>query len=163
MRSSNGRILLVADEAGSRDAVADDLERAGFDVSCARSAGAALALTAVDAPDLVLLDAGTLESAGADLLSRMRAHQRMKNVPIFVVLPPNLEADVEAGLRRGADACLPRQVDPRVLRARITMALRTRSRVQRARLRRSLPPRASGAPPRLSSLPPRRSSLPPAA
>jgi DNA-binding response OmpR family regulator len=172
LRTSQGRILFVAEDGDARDSLADTLERAGFDVSFARSSAAALALTAVDTPDLVLFDAALLEPSGAEVLSRMTASPRMKSVHLFVMLPPGLEPSHAAALRSAADVCFPRHVDPRILKARIGLALRTRRRAQQPRRSRSLRPfrlsaffpssssRPSG-PPR-PSVAPRPSAAPPA-
>ncbi len=133
---SHERILLVTGDMTRRRAVTEPLQRAGFEVWCVLGTEAALSLTTLEAPDLLLLDAGTLEASSPATLSRMRALPTMGSVPIFVLLPPDLDPKLAAGLLRGADVCLLSSVDPRILRSRVTLALAKRGQAQRARRRR---------------------------
>lgn len=137
MRAGHQRILLVSSDTTRRRAVAAPLEEAGFELSHAGTTELGLALATVEAPDLVILDAGALEPNSPEAVHLMRTLPGMGSVPIFVLLPPNLEPKLAAGLLRGADVCMLSSVDPRMLRSRITVALAMRDHAQRARRRRA--------------------------
>ena len=119
-----GRILVVDDDAMNRNLFGAVLKKAGFEVSFASRGSEALALTAAEPPDLVLLDYMMPDMNGPEVLARMRKQERMKDVPILLVTASTLEEHIERGLGAGADDYLFKPIDPRILRARVTSALR---------------------------------------
>ena len=122
--TGTGRILVVDDDAMNRKLFGAVLTKAGFQVSCVSSGAEALALTAVEAPDLVLLDYMMPEMNGPEVLVRMRAQPRMERVPVFLITASTLDEHIEEGRRAGADDYLFKPLDPQTLRTRVAAALR---------------------------------------
>ncbi|MBN1262429.1 MAG: response regulator transcription factor [Anaerolineae bacterium] len=115
------RVLLVDDDALMRRSLAFNLEQAGFAVSAAASAEAALAQAQLEPPDLVLLDIGL---PGMDGLDALRALRAQMDVPVIFLTARRRELDEVLGLELGADDYVTKPFDFDVLLARIKAVLR---------------------------------------
>jgi CheY-like chemotaxis protein len=122
--TGTGRILVVDDDSMNRKLFSAILTRAGYQVTVACDGAEALALTAAEPPDLVLLDYMMPEMNGPEVLVHMRAQPRMKDVPILLVTASTLDEHIAQGRRAGADDYLFKPIDPPTLRARVATALR---------------------------------------
>jgi DNA-binding response OmpR family regulator len=91
-------VLIVEDEARIADFLAKGLRRQGYEVQCAGTGAAALALT--EGVDLVVLDLGLPDIDGLDVLRELRASG--SDVPVIVLTARTEEADRAEALRRGA-------------------------------------------------------------
>jgi CheY-like chemotaxis protein len=81
---ARGAVLLVEDDEGIRETVADTLRFEGYEVALAANGAEALAwIEAGGAPSMVLLDLVMPVMDGAELLQRLRA--RSERVPIVVM------------------------------------------------------------------------------
>jgi DNA-binding response OmpR family regulator len=90
------KILVVDDDPDIRRVAALALERiGGFGVLLAASAAEALALTAVEAPDLVLLDVTMPDMDGPALLAALRARAPTEEVPVVFFTATSSEAEVQ--------------------------------------------------------------------
>jgi DNA-binding response OmpR family regulator len=94
-------LLIVDDELGSRQLLADLLTGEGYGVVTASSGGEALARVADAAPDLILLDVQMPSPNGLEVCRRLR--ERQINVPIIFVTARAEEVDEVAGIMAGAD------------------------------------------------------------
>ena len=74
-----------------------------------------VALGEPQAPDLVLLDVVLPDVDGFDVLSRLRAHELLKSVPIIMATGKATREAVLAGLQRGADGYVTKPYDMEVL------------------------------------------------
>lgn len=117
----NKHILLVDDDQLLRRSLSFNLEQAGYRVSTAASAEDALALTARDRPDLVLLDIGL---PGMDGLDALRHFEERMSVPVIFLTARRRELDEVLGLELGADDYITKPFDQDVLMARIKAVLR---------------------------------------
>jgi DNA-binding response OmpR family regulator len=117
----SAHILLVDDDALLRRSLTFSLEQAGYQVSAAATAEAALALSKRDRPDLVLLDIGLPGMDGLDALRRFRDDVK---VPVIFVTARRRELDEVLGLELGADDYVTKPFDLDVLLARIKAVLR---------------------------------------
>jgi CheY-like chemotaxis protein len=102
------RILLVEDDVGIGDAVAEFLADEGYEVSCARDGGEALALLESDAPapQLILLDLMMPGMETAEFRRRQRASSRLAHIPVVVV---SADRNAEQRSRElGVEGCLPK-------------------------------------------------------
>lgn len=85
--STRGKVLVVEDNEDIRDAVAESLEDAGYDVWVA--ANGAIAMDALrnsnDLPCLILLDLMMPVMDGAQFLQEMRRDPRLSALPVVVV------------------------------------------------------------------------------
>ena len=118
-------ILLVDDEVGLREPLAEYLVRQGFNVTQAASAGEARGRIAASHFDLVLLD---IMMPGEDGLSLCRHLAETKRVPVIFVTARGESTDRIVGLEIGGDDYVVKPFDPRELVARIRSVLRRASR-----------------------------------
>lgn len=80
------RILLVEDDSGIRDSVAECLASEGYAVEAVTNGSDALEWLAREpSPDLVVLDLVMPVMNGAELLARMRADPRLAAVPVVLM------------------------------------------------------------------------------
>ncbi|MBI5244433.1 MAG: response regulator [Elusimicrobia bacterium] len=120
-------ILIVDDEKAIQRFLRASLEEAGFETVEASTGRAALDLSVVRRPDVVLLDLGLPDMDGLDVLKRLR---EWTSVPIIILSVRGEESDKIAGLDLGADDYLTKPFGVEELLARIRVVLR---HVERAR------------------------------
>jgi signal transduction histidine kinase/DNA-binding response OmpR family regulator len=93
------RVLLLDDEDDTLDYVRQALASEGFLTVTARDGNQALALMALERPDLVLLDVALPEISGFEVLARMARDPSTAGIPVVV-----LSARAEAASGGGPDA-----------------------------------------------------------
>jgi len=118
---TNGRILVVDDDAESRALVRVALEREGFSVLEAGDGAVALELVKTKTPDLIVLDVNLPSMGGFDVLSELR---RAHSVPVIMVTGRDGETDRVLGLELGADDYVVKPFAPRELTSRVRAILR---------------------------------------
>jgi DNA-binding NarL/FixJ family response regulator len=113
------RILVADDHRLMRDAIRSALENEQEIeiVGEAQSGEEVLRLVARTRPDLVLLDLRMPGMSGFTVLERLRADE--PNVKVVILSGVDEPRVIESALRRGADAFVLKQVDPRDLAATI--------------------------------------------
>jgi DNA-binding response OmpR family regulator len=116
------RILVVEDEPGIAFALDADLRAEGYAVTVARTGDEALAVTAANAFDLVLLDVMLPGRDGFDICRDLR--RRGLRMPIIMLTARAHEAEKVMGLELGADDYVTKPFSARELRARVKAALR---------------------------------------
>ena len=115
------RLLLVDDEPGLREPLAEYLSRQGFAVTQAASAAEARSVLRDDQPDLVLLD---IMMPGEDGLSLCRHLSETRAIPTILLTAKGEAMDRIIGLEIGADDYVVKPFEPRELVARIRSVLR---------------------------------------
>ena len=111
------RVLLVEDDAASREMMLDWLMQEGFEAQAASDlASARLALTQA-VPDAVLLDVGLGGQNGLDLAAWMRRQLPLVRTPVIVVTAHAMIAERELILKAGCSEYIPKPVDFKLLRA----------------------------------------------
>jgi DNA-binding response OmpR family regulator len=123
---SDGRVLVVDDEAIVRDVLTRYLEKEGFRVDAAPDGEAALALAARSRPDIVILDLMLPKVDGLEVLRRLR---ELGDVPVVMLTAKGEEVDRVVGLELGADDYVAKPFSPREVVARIRAVLRRGARV----------------------------------
>jgi DNA-binding NarL/FixJ family response regulator len=119
-------VLVVDDDKPFRHLVGTALERAGFAVTLAADANAALAAVAHQPPRVALVEVGTAGASGFELYQELR-DRLGEELPIIFVSGERTEPhDRVAGLLLGADDYLVKPVDPDELIARVRRSLRPR-------------------------------------
>jgi two-component system phosphate regulon response regulator PhoB len=121
------RILVVEDEPAIAELIAINLRHAGYEVSVAPDAEAAMVNVDKVLPDLVLLDWMLPGQSGLALARGWRGGVRTKALPIIMLTARAGEADKLAGLDGGADDYLTKPFSPKELLARIRAVLRRRA------------------------------------
>ncbi len=115
------RLLVVEDDAATRQIVATLLEKHGHHVDQAGDATEALRLWAAHRADLVLLDLGLPDLDGVDVVRRIR---REATTPIIILSARGEERDKVAALEAGADDYLTKPFGMEELQARMRAVLR---------------------------------------
>jgi DNA-binding response OmpR family regulator len=114
-------LLIVDDDAGIRDLLADYLTKQGMRVVTARDGKEMDEQLAIQYPDLIVMD---LMMPGEDGLSLTRRVKAARDVPVIMLSARGEDIDRIVGLEVGADDYLPKPFNPRELLARIRAVLR---------------------------------------
>jgi DNA-binding response OmpR family regulator len=115
------RILVVEDDARSRDLLIKYLSARGHIVSGVDDGLRAIEMARSAAPDLVLLDVNLPGRDGWGVLERLRAFSQ---VPVIMVTVRDAPQEKVAGLDLGADDYITKPFDLRELDARIAAVMR---------------------------------------
>ena len=114
-------ILVVEDDARSRELLVRYLSSKGHAVATAEDGSRALESVAASEPDLVLLDGNLPVMDGWVVLEALRKFSR---VPVIMVTVRDATRDKLAGLGLGADDYITKPFDLRELEARIQAVMR---------------------------------------
>jgi two-component system, OmpR family, KDP operon response regulator KdpE len=120
-------ILVVDDETAMRRFLRVSLSASGYQCLEAENAEQALAMTAAQNPDLILLDLGLPDRSGIEVTCRVREWSR---TPIIVISARGQETDKIEALDAGADDYLTKPFGVGELLARIRVALRHAARTE---------------------------------
>src|SRR5579864_883879 len=102
-------ILVVEDDAPTREFIAEMLTTHGFAVTTAADGAQARAQVAAALPELVILDMMLPEVSGFELLGEWRASLRTASLPVFVLTSKDLSQEEQGYLRTHAEALLRKQ------------------------------------------------------
>ena len=109
------KIALVEDNADNRLLARAILED-HYQVAEYESGAEALAVMTADRPDVVLLDISLPELDGSEVLRRLRADERLRDVPVIALTAHAMAGDRERFLAAGFDAYVTKPiVDEQVL------------------------------------------------
>jgi CheY-like chemotaxis protein len=106
------RILIVEDDAPSRELSRLLLASAGYPVIEAADGGAGLASTRSNRPDLVLCDLQMPVADGFTMLRMLRADPQLARTPVVALTAFNMPGDREAVLAAGFNGYLSKPIDP---------------------------------------------------
>ena len=122
--------LLIVDDVPSNLALLLDLLRPHYRVQAATSGARALQLAAANpVPDLILLDIMMPQMDGLEVMARLSANPRTRDIPVIFVTAMESPNDEEQGLNLGAVDYITKPIRPTVALARI----RTQLELRRAR------------------------------
>src|SRR5580692_9709506 len=116
-------ILVVDDNAANRDVLERRLTREGHTVVTAATGAAALALVAEREFDLVLLDLIMPEMSGFEVLRRLKATDRTKDIPVIIISALDEIDSVVRCIEAGAEDYLSKPFNPTLLQARVDASL----------------------------------------
>ena len=102
-------ILVVEDDAPTREFVAELLSKYGYVVSTAADGAEARAQVRASLPKLVILDLVLPQVSGFQLLAEWRETSYTADLPVFVITSKDLTAEEEAYIRTNAEACFHKQ------------------------------------------------------
>jgi DNA-binding response OmpR family regulator len=128
---SDGRVLLVEDEAALARGLSDTLRTQGFDVQIAEDGQRGLDAALAGGIDLILLDVMLPKMNGFEICRAVR--RRGIDVPIVMLTAKGHEEDVILGLNLGADDYItkPFRVGELIARARALLRRRGSERTVR--------------------------------
>jgi two-component system phosphate regulon response regulator PhoB len=118
------RILVVEDEADIREMLVVNLRHAGLDPISAESAEEAVILIDGTPPDLIVLDWMLPGRSGVDLAKDLRAHPKLRAIPMIMLTARAQEGDKLQAFDVGADDYMTKPFSPRELVARVRAMLR---------------------------------------
>ena len=118
-----GHILVVDDNRMNRSLLARHLERRGHTVALAEQGRQALEMIPENKFDLVLLDVLMPEMDGYEVLKRIKADSKWRDIPVIVISALDEMDSVVRCIELGAEDYLPKPFDPVLLRARINACL----------------------------------------
>ena len=102
-------ILVVEDDAPTREFVAELLSKSGYTVTTASDGVEARSQVASSVPELVILDLILPEVSGFQLLAEWRTHPRTAELPVFVLTSKDLSAEERDYLRTHTVLLLQKQ------------------------------------------------------
>ena len=127
LRTTPARILIVDDERHSTRLLEVILQPEGFLIDVATSGDEALAMMALNPPDLILLDIMMPGMDGYEVAARVRANTATKGIPIIMLSVLGDRGARMMGLDAGADDFLTKPVDRAELNARVRNLLRLKA------------------------------------
>ena len=120
------KILIVDDQPQLIRLVTEVLRAVGFDVISAMTGEAAIEMTAIEQPDLVLLD--VMFPTGIDGYEACRRIRQFSDLPVIMLSAKSREHEKLRGFEVGADDYLPKPFSSRELVTRVKVALRRTKR-----------------------------------
>ncbi len=121
------RLLIVDDERRNRDLLEVMLTPEGFDVTTVCSGEQALAMVAVDAPDLILLDIMMPGKDGFRVVEELKVNDATRNIPIIMISALDTRDSKMRALNSGTEEVLTKPVDRAELCVRVRNLLRTKA------------------------------------
>jgi two-component system OmpR family response regulator len=119
-----GPILVIDDDASTRELIAGLLGEAGYDAQQAESGSSGLELAERERPRLVILDVCMPELSGYEVCRRLRDRYGV-SIPVLFVSGERVESiDRAAGLLLGGDDYLVKPFSPDELLARVVSLIR---------------------------------------
>jgi CheY-like chemotaxis protein len=100
------RVLVIDDEEHMRRLIRRQLERAGFEVIQASSAGEGLELMRLDHPDVVTIDLMMPGVGGLELLALKNTDPNLRDLPSLVLTAVGWQEDLDRAREMGATAVL---------------------------------------------------------
>ena len=132
MSQVSGKILLVDDEPGLREAVQAYLEDSHFNVDVASNANEGWDILDKNLPDLVITDVMMPQVDGYQFLQKLREEPRFKALPVVFLTAKGMTTDRIQGYQAGCDAYLSKPFDPEELVAIVNNLLERRASAQTA-------------------------------
>jgi DNA-binding NarL/FixJ family response regulator len=129
---ATGRLLLVDDEPGLREAVQAYLEDSGFEVNTASNARDGWEQLQQTLPDLLITDIMMPQVDGYQFLKQVREDARFDTLPVIFLTARGMTADRIQGYNAGVDAYISKPFDPDELVAIVSSLLQRRSAALKA-------------------------------
>lgn len=117
--ASQDRILVADDDGDIRDLVVFKLTQAGYDVEAVQDGAAALHSIEASPPRLAILDVMMPGLSGIDVLRKVRADERLKDLEVILLTAKSRDIDVDAGFATGASDYVIKPFSPRELLHRV--------------------------------------------
>jgi two-component system, cell cycle response regulator len=125
--SSPRRVLAIDDSEVCRRLLGRQLRRENIEVVEAGDGPSGLSAVRSRPPDLILLDIGMPGWDGFETIRRLKDDARTRSIPVIFLSASTCSQDKARGLDLGAVDYVSKPFDPIELRARVRVALRTKS------------------------------------
>ena len=123
MSDESAWILVVDDDPLNRQMLTRLLEQDGYRVDTAANGRIGLEMLHADPFDVVLLDLVMPEMDGYEVLTKIKADEALKHVPVLMITAVDDVSSAARCIEAGAEDYLPKPFDAVVLRARISASL----------------------------------------
>ncbi len=121
---SQNTILVVDDSRTILHFIKETLETYNYTVLTSLNGPEALSIAQDEKPDLILLDVMMPDMDGFEICTRLKAHERTRDMPVvFITASGKIEHEV-AGLECGAEDFIHKPINGAVLLARVRQILR---------------------------------------
>ena len=117
-------IFCVEDDSNIRELVVYTLESTGFQARGFEDGSSFLEALALETPELVLLDIMLPGEDGMELLRKLKASKKTREIPVIMVTAKGAEYDKVKGLDAGADDYVTKPFRPLEVVARVKAQLR---------------------------------------
>ena len=117
-------IFCVEDDSNIRELVVYTLESTGFQARGFEDGSSFLEALALETPELVLLDIMLPGEDGMELLRKLKASKKTKDIPVIMVTAKTSEIDAVKGLDLGADDYITKPFGVMELVSRVKAVLR---------------------------------------
>jgi PAS domain S-box-containing protein len=121
------RVLIVDDERRDRDLLKVMLEREGFVLLTATGGEDALAMTAREQPDIILLDVMMPGMDGYEVVTKLKQNPATTNIPVIMITALDDRNARMLGLDAGAEDFLSKPLDRAELKVRVRNLLRLKA------------------------------------
>ena len=111
----SARILIVDDNSVNLKLATDVLEMEGYAVEKAVDAEQAQELLKRSTPDLILMDIALPGMDGLTLTRKLKADERLKDVPVVAMTAFAMKGDEQKALEAGCDGYITKPIDTRKL------------------------------------------------
>ena len=111
----SARILIVDDNSVNLKLATDVLEMEGYAVEKAVDAEQAQELLKRSTPDLILMDIALPGMDGLTLTRKLKADERLKDVPVVAMTAFAMKGDEQKALAAGCDGYITKPIDTRKL------------------------------------------------
>jgi len=111
------RILAVDDRRNIVKLIQVNLEKAGYEVSCAYDGDEALRKVNISKPDLIVLDVMMPRKDGFQVLKELKENSETKDIPVIMLTAKAQDADIFRGWQSGVDCYLTKPFNPNELLA----------------------------------------------
>jgi CheY-like chemotaxis protein len=120
---TGGSLLVVDDHSMNRIMLSRYLARLGYQAILVENGRQALEYLESKPCDLVLLDVEMPEMDGYQVLERLKADPRLRDIPVIMISAVEELESVVRCIELGAQDYLPKPFNPVLLRARLTACL----------------------------------------
>jgi len=131
------RVLIVDDEADSRELIQEMLSTAGYESSEARDGTEGLAMGEALRPDIILLDVRMPGLDGYEVCRGLKENPQTKDIPVIFLTAVEDAALNRLAYQAGATACLAKPVPHETLLALIAAVLASAERQAKPKARSS--------------------------
>jgi DNA-binding response OmpR family regulator len=123
MADDTGLILVVDDNEMNRDMLSRRLQRHGYEVIVAENGADALEMMESQPLDLVLLDIMMPKLNGYQVLEKVKASPKLKQIPVIMISAVDELDSVVKCIEMGAEDYLFKPFNPVLLKARVSASL----------------------------------------
>lgn len=118
-----GQTILAVDDIPANLSLLSELLHGSYRVKVATNGAKAMELAIANPPDLILLDVMMPALNGYEVLERLRADPRLRDIPVIMISAVDEIESVIRCIKLGAEDYLPKPFNPTLLYARVSASL----------------------------------------